>query len=222
MELNQTFFLMLFPAFFVFAWFQERVLTISAIHADPEAFTDIPNLDKKSYFFLAISVFCLSFSQLYILKDTFIHNLYWISFFILLTSIFVTDFKYYLIPDTLSYPLIWLGILYSLSTNDINVVQNAVLGVIVGYLTLWGIYLIHFFITEKEGMGFGDFKLVAGFGAWFGLDKTFIVVFIGSVLALITFKIIQFIKKDDEMIPFGVPLVVGAIIFHFFPNIIRL
>lgn len=79
----------------------------------------------------------------------------------------VIDFRTYLLPDILTLPLLWAGLVYQLLFQP-YLLTNAVVGAMVGYLILWSFYWLFKLTTGKEGMGYGDFKLLAALGAWLG------------------------------------------------------
>ncbi|BBI74510.2 hypothetical protein HAALTHF_39050n [Vreelandella aquamarina] len=84
-----------------------------------------------------------------------------------LLALAVIDFRTYLLPDMLTLPLLWAGLLYQLLFQPI-MLPSAVIGAMAGYLILWSFYWLFKLLTGKEGMGFGDFKLLAALGAWVG------------------------------------------------------
>lgn len=79
----------------------------------------------------------------------------------------VIDFRTQLLPDVVTLPLLWTGLLYHLLFQPL-MLQSAVIGAMAGYLILWGFYWLFKLVTGKEGMGYGDFKLMAALGAWLG------------------------------------------------------
>jgi leader peptidase (prepilin peptidase) / N-methyltransferase len=101
------------------------------------------------------------------------------------------DFDTQLLPDQLTYPLLWLGLLMSLShpvwapgASPVTPVDS-ILGAAVGYLSLWSLFWIYWFIRKEEGMGFGDFKLFAAFGAWFGWKMLLPILLFASLVGSI-------------------------------------
>lgn len=84
-----------------------------------------------------------------------------------LVTLFWIDWDTQLLPDNLTLPLIWLGLLFNAITGQVKL-SDAVIGAVAGYLVLWGVYHLFRLITGKEGMGYGDFKLLSALGAWFG------------------------------------------------------
>jgi len=133
------------------------------------------------------------------------------------------DFDYQYLPDSLTLPFIWLGLLlnsFSLYT-DLN---SAVIGAIAGYLSLWSIYHLFKLITKKEGMGFGDFKLLAVFGAWFGWQSLAAIIMLSSIAgALIGIGLILFKNQSlSKKIPFGPYLAIAGWIFMLWGEKINL
>ena len=124
------------------------------------------------------------------------------------------DFDHQYLPDSLTLPFIWLGLFLN-SFNLYTDINSAVIGAIAGYLSLWSIYHLFKLITKKEGMGFGDFKLLAVFGAWFGWQSLAAIIMLSSIagaiigIALILFKNQSLGKK----IPFGPYLAIAGWIF---------
>lgn len=123
----------------------------------------------------------------------------------------VIDLDTYLLPDSLTLPLMWAGLLFNLLGGSVPL-ESAVSGAALGYLILWFIYQAFKLLTGKEGMGYGDFKLLAAIGAWMGAVSLFSVVFFASVFGIAFGLIIQTIrgKKKTDAFPFGPCLVMGA------------
>lgn len=114
------------------------------------------------------------------------------------------DLDHQLLPDKITLPLVWLGIftnLFGLFT-DIN---SSVIGAIVGYLTLWSVYHLFKLVTGKEGMGYGDFKLLAALGAWMGWQYLPMIVLLSSLVGAIVGISLILLKNHqrDIPIPFG-------------------
>ncbi|MBE1160423.1 prepilin peptidase [Dyella acidiphila] len=114
------------------------------------------------------------------------------------------DFRTQLLPDQITLPLLWAGLLLSL-VHLFVVPQQAILGAVIGYLSLWSVYWLFKLLTGKEGMGFGDFKLLAALGAWMGPGSLLPVVLLSSLVgALIGGALIVLRKHGREMpMPFG-------------------
>lgn len=139
----------------------------------------------------------------------------WIFTFALISLTFI-DFDTQLLPDDITLPLLWLGLLFNLN-NGFTDIKSAVIGVIAGYLILWSIYWAFKLVTGKEGMGYGDFKLLAAIGAWFGWQLLPAVILLSSVLgAVIGISLIVFTKRGREIpMPFGPFLAIGGIVALF-------
>ena len=135
----------------------------------------------------------------------------WIFTFALIALTFI-DFDTQLLPDDITLPLLWLGLLFNLN-NGFTDLKSAVIGAMAGYLILWSVYWAFKLVTGKEGMGYGDFKLLAAIGAWFGWQLLPAVILLSSVLgAVIGISLIVFTKRGREIpMPFGPFLAIGGI-----------
>ena len=91
-----------------------------------------------------------------------------------------------LLPDELTLPLIWFGLLFNLKTGFVPL-EQAVIGAMVGYMSLWTLYWAFKLLTGKEGMGYGDFKLLAAIGAWLGVAVIPITLLVASVVGIAAF-----------------------------------
>ncbi|MDR1648145.1 MAG: A24 family peptidase [Zoogloeaceae bacterium] len=120
------------------------------------------------------------------------------------------DFDTQLLPDQITLPLLWLGLLFNLAGGFVPL-SSAVLGAVAGYLFLWSVYWLFRLATGKEGMGFGDFKLLAALGAWLGWKLLPLIILISSVLGALTgMALIFFARRGREVpMPFG-PFLAGA------------
>ncbi len=127
-----------------------------------------------------------------------------------LIALTVIDLRELLLPDDLTLPLLWLGL--ALSTLPVFADMSAsIWGGIAGYLSLWSIYHLFKLATGKEGMGYGDFKLLAALGAWFGAATLPMILLLSSVVgAVVGIALIAFGGRDrSQPIPFG-PYLAGA------------
>ncbi|MDO6837911.1 A24 family peptidase [Paraglaciecola chathamensis] len=129
---------------------------------------------------------------------------------ILVALIFI-DIDTMLLPDQLTLPLLWMGLLFSI-VNPAVTSADSIIGATVGYLSLWSVYWAFKLLTGKEGMGYGDFKLLAALGAWMGWQYLAIVVLMSSLVgAVIGISVLSFQGKDKgQAIPFGPYLAIAG------------
>jgi len=122
-----------------------------------------------------------------------------------------------LLPDSLTLPLVWLGLLFNLDGRFASL-HDAVVGAIAGYLVLWSVYWLFKLVTGKDGMGYGDFKLLAAIGAWLGWQLLPVTLLLASVVgAAVGIAMIVFVKHDRRApIPFGPYLAGGGLVALFF------
>ncbi|MBP8308584.1 MAG: prepilin peptidase [Burkholderiaceae bacterium] len=127
-----------------------------------------------------------------------------------LVSLTFIDFDTQLLPDNMTLPLLWLGLLLNLF-GVFAPLHSAVIGAIAGYLTLWTIYWAFKLATGKEGMGYGDFKLLAALGAWFGWQALPGIILLSSVVgAVVGIGLMVLARRGREVpMPFG-PYLAGA------------
>ena len=138
-------------------------------------------------------------------------------FTLALIALTFIDFDTQLLPDDITLPLLWLGLMFNLN-NGFTDLQSAVIGAAAGYLSLWSVYWLFKLIRGKEGMGYGDFKLLAAIGAWFGWKLLPAVILLSSTLgAAIGIALIVLTKRGKEVpMPFGPFLAIGGIAALFF------
>jgi len=129
------------------------------------------------------------------------------------------DLDHFLLPDKLTLPLLWMGLLLN-SQNTFTSLESAVYGAAAGYLSLWLIYWAFKLTTGKEGMGYGDFKLLAALGAWMGITALPIIILLSSVSAVILAIIFAALKiqQMDKPIPFGPYLTIAGFISLLWGN----
>lgn len=129
-----------------------------------------------------------------------------------LVALTFIDFDTFLLPDDITLPLLWGGLLFNLGGGFTDL-HSAVVGAMAGYLSLWSIYWIFKFVTGKEGMGYGDFKLLAAIGAWFGWQLLPAVILLSSLAgSVIGVGMILLARHGRNVpIPFGPYLAVGGL-----------
>lgn len=139
-------------------------------------------------------------------------GLVWAILACLLVAQFFIDFDTQLLPDDLNYPILWLGLIASAMGWTTIALPSAVWGAVWGYLSLWTVYQVHHRLTGKHGMGHGDFKLLAGLGAWFGAEYLVAIILLSSVVGSIIgggLMVVGRLAHRDIPIPFG-PFLAGA------------
>lgn len=128
-----------------------------------------------------------------------------------LVAISLIDADHQIIPDSIVIPLMWAGLIMSLfhplaGADTLFIApQDAIVGAVAGYLSLWSVYQLFKLITGKEGMGYGDFKLLAALGAWLGWQALPTIILMSAVVgAVIGIALIVFRGRDRQIpIPFG-------------------
>jgi leader peptidase (prepilin peptidase)/N-methyltransferase len=133
-----------------------------------------------------------------------------------LLALTAIDFDTQLLPDDITLPLLWAGLLFNLFGIFTNL-SSAVLGAVMGYLALWIIYWGFKLTTGKEGMGYGDFKLLAALGAWLGWQMLPLIILLSSLVgAVVGITLIVALKHGRNIpIPFGPYLAGGGLIALF-------
>ncbi|MEN9357745.1 MAG: hypothetical protein RL695_1916 [Pseudomonadota bacterium] len=126
------------------------------------------------------------------------------------------DFDTQLLPDDITLPLLWLGLLININGTFVDL-KSAVIGAMAGYLALWSVFWGFKLVTGKEGMGYGDFKLLAAIGAWFGWQLLPMTILLSSVVgAVIGISLIVFTRHGrNTPIPFGPYLATAGVIAMF-------
>src|SRR5882762_1550667 len=133
------------------------------------------------------------------------------------------DFDTQLLPDSITLPLLWLGLLVNVG-GVFTDLRSAVIGAAAGYLTLWSVYWLFKLATGKEGMGFGDFKLLAAIGAWCGWQVLPLTILLSSFIgAAVGIALMVFARHGRSVpIPFGPYLGAAGIVALFWgPQITR-
>lgn len=128
-----------------------------------------------------------------------------------LIALSMIDFDHQLLPDDITLPFLWLGIVLNIF-NIYTDLQSSVLGAIFGYGILWLVYITFKIVTGKEGMGHGDFKLLAMLGAWFGWQSLPLIIILSSVVGATVGILLIVFKSHNRTsaIPFGPYLAIAG------------
>jgi leader peptidase (prepilin peptidase)/N-methyltransferase len=131
----------------------------------------------------------------------------------LLIALTFIDFDTQLLPDDLTYPLLWAGLLLNINATYVSL-QSAVIGAAAGYLALWSIYWAYKLLRKREGMGYGDFKLLAALGAWLGWAMLPAIVLMASLVGSVVGIALMVLNRRglDYQIPFGPYLAAAGLI----------
>lgn len=142
----------------------------------------------------------------------------WVGMFFVATlvALAMIDLDTTLLPDSLTLPLLWAGLLVNLSATFVPL-SDAVIGAAAGYLSLWSVYWAFKLLTGKEGMGYGDFKLLAALGAWLGWKMLPLVILLSSAVGAVVGIGLMVLAKHgrDIPIPFGPYLAAAGLIGLF-------
>jgi leader peptidase (prepilin peptidase)/N-methyltransferase len=127
-----------------------------------------------------------------------------------LIALSAIDFDTQLLPDDITLPLLWIGLLLSLAPTIPSVglpvdARDSIIGAAVGYVSLWSVYKLFKWLTGKEGMGYGDFKLLAALGAWLGWQMLLVIILLSAFVgAIVGISLVVFRGRDRDIpIPFG-------------------
>ena len=128
-----------------------------------------------------------------------------------LISLTFIDVDHQLLPDRITLPLLWLGLLVN-SQNLFTSLHSAVFGAVAGYLVLWSVYWLFKLVTGKEGMGYGDFKLLAALGAWCGISQIPLLILLSSVAGVLLAVLLMLFKRHEASnpLPFGPYLAIAG------------
>ena len=140
--------------------------------------------------------------------------------------IFFIDFKHYIIPNVLTFSMMFLGFIKSFIPNLNPIFPNyinSLIGGLFGYGIIWSIIFFYKQVRKKEGMGLGDAKLLSAIGFWFGWFSIPFVIFLSSLIALLSVapSLINKSKKFSSQIPFGPYIILGTLIYLIFESNIR-
>ena len=184
------------------------------------------NKKISSQYLLVEAMSVLLFLIIYILYGLSITTLLLLILSLSFLIIFFIDFKHYIIPNVLTFSMMSLGFiksfLPSLHPMFPNYI-NSLIGGIFGYGIIWSIIFFYKQIRKKEGMGLGDAKLLSAIGFWFGWFSIPFVIFLSSIIALLSVapSLINKSKKFSSQIPFGPYIILGTLIYLIFESNIR-
>jgi leader peptidase (prepilin peptidase) / N-methyltransferase len=136
----------------------------------------------------------------------------WCIFCAVIVALASIDWDTTLLPDDMTLPLLWLGLVVAaLRWNPLVTLPDALWGAVAGYLSLWAVYWAFKLVTGKEGMGYGDFKLFAVLGVWFGWQALVPIILMSSVIGAVVGIAMKFSSglREGGYIPFG-PFLAGA------------
>jgi len=140
-----------------------------------------------------------------------------------LITLSMIDYDHQFLPDEITLPVLWLGLLYNAYFNVIPLF-DAVLGAVIGFMIFWSLYKAFKLLTGKEGMGYGDFKLLALLGAWFGWQSLLMIILLSSLTGAIIgiTMILLKLQEKEKPIPFGPYLAIAGWIVLMWGNNIKL
>lgn len=128
-----------------------------------------------------------------------------------LIALTMIDFDEQLLPDDITLPLLWAGLLVNLSGTFIPL-SDAVLGAVFGYLSLWSVYWLFKLVTGREGMGYGDFKLMAALGAWLGWQALPLILLLSSLVGSVIGIGYYIVRRESAPFAFGPYIAIAGII----------
>ena len=174
-------------------------------------------------YFLVESISLINFLVLYLIFGISLTTLLLIILSVVFLIIFFIDLKHYIIPNSLTYSMMILGFIKSFVPNLDPIFPNflnSLIGGLLGYGIIWSIIYFYRQFKKKEGMGLGDAKLFAVVGFWFGWISIPFVVFLSSIIALLSVlpDLLRSSKKLSSQIPFGPFIILGTIFYLVFQD----
>ena len=135
----------------------------------------------------------------------------WCGFSAALVALALIDWDTTLLPDDITLPLLWAGLIVAALRWNAVTLPDALWGAVAGYMSLWLVYQAFKLLTGKEGMGYGDFKLFAGLGAWFGWQALVPIILMASVIGAVVGIAMKFSSglREGGYVPFG-PFLAGS------------
>lgn len=174
-------------------------------------------------YFLVETISLINFLVLYLIFGISLTTLFLIILSVVFLIIFFIDLKHYIIPNSLTYSMMILGFIKSFVPNLDPIFPNflnSLIGGLLGYGIIWSIIYFYRQFKKKEGMGLGDAKLFAVIGFWFGWISIPFVVFLSSIIALLSVLpgLLRSSKKLSSQIPFGPFIILGTIFYLVFQD----
>lgn len=174
-------------------------------------------------YFLVESISLINFLVLYLIFGISLTTLFLIILSVVFLIIFFIDLKHYIIPNSLTYSMMILGFVKSFDPNLDPIFPNflnSLIGGLLGYGIIWSIIYFYRQFKKKEGMGLGDAKLFAVIGFWFGWISIPFVIFLSSIIALLSVlpDLLRSSKKLSSQIPFGPFIILGTIFYLVFQD----
>ncbi len=174
-------------------------------------------------YFLVETISLINFLVLYLIFGISLTTLFLIILSVVFLIIFFVDLKHYIIPNSLTYSMMILGFVKSFDPNLDPIFPNflnSLIGGSLGYGIIWSIIYFYRQFKKKEGMGLGDAKLFAVIGFWFGWISIPFVIFLSSIIALLSVlpDLLRSSKKLSSQIPFGPFIILGTIFYLVFQD----
>jgi len=174
-------------------------------------------------YFLVETISLINFLVLYLIFGLSLTTLFLIILSVVFLIIFFIDLKHYIIPNSLTYSMMILGFIKSFVPNLDPIFPNylnSLIGGLLGYGIIWSIIYFYRQFKKKEGMGLGDAKLFAVIGFWFGWISIPFVIFLSSIIALLSVlpDLLRSSKKLSSQIPFGPFIILGTIFYLVFQD----
>ncbi|MQL50151.1 prepilin peptidase [Photorhabdus khanii] len=172
--------------------------------------------DKIAFGYFQVELVTLFITAFFVIYLPLGFHLYVVLIFIwMLIILSFIDIKIQLLPDIINYPLLWLGLLLNLNKTFVPI-EHAVTGAVAGYLILWSLYWLFKIINHKEGIGYGDFKLMAAVSAWLGIGAIPLLMLLSSLFGIIGCLWMWKLRGNCQApVAFGPYIAISAIIMLY-------
>ncbi|WP_380183832.1 prepilin peptidase [Kalamiella sp. sgz302252] len=177
--------------------------------------------DKIAGIYPLVELFFTLFALLLsCVEQTVAASLFALLFVGFLVPLALIDLRHGLLPDMLTLPFLWAGLLYH-ALAVTSALADAIYGAVAGYVALWSLYWLFYFFTRREGLGYGDFKLLAALGAWLGWAMLPAVLLLAASLGILAVLAARLYRKKSLSgeIPFGPFLTAAGALCYFFPAV---